>query len=146
MQGKCFALSNASQSSSTTIKMFIHSTHTRISMLYTTSAAGPVSSLIGESSAIAQTAMHTKKAPKHVPCANVKSSQYIKKERPTHISHLWMEGIANQLSPNRQSYWFASCSFFLSRSVGGVNYLSNPSHLGLVDKQSSTQRVVTSNT
>ena len=54
-------------------------------MLRTTSAAGLVSSLIGES-ATAQTEMHTNEAPKHVPHANVKSSQRINdKERPTHI-------------------------------------------------------------
>ena len=46
-------------------------------MLYTSSATGQVSSLIGESSVIAQTAMHTNEAPKHVPRANVKSSQYV---------------------------------------------------------------------
>ena len=31
----------------------------------------------------------------------LKSSQYINKEWLTHISHLWMEGIANQLSLNQ---------------------------------------------
>ena len=47
-------------------------------MLHTPSAAGPVSSLIGESSVTTQTAMHTTEAPKHVPHAYVKSSQSIK--------------------------------------------------------------------
>ena len=73
----------------------------RIPMLHAPSATRPVSSLIGESSATVQTAIYTNEAPKHVPRANVKSSQYINKERPTHISHLGMEGIANQLSPNK---------------------------------------------
>ena len=41
-------------------------------MLHTPSADGPVSSLVGESSVTAQTAMHTNEAPKHVPHANVK--------------------------------------------------------------------------
>ena len=48
----------------------------KIPMLHTLSATGLVSSLNGESSATAQTVMHTNEAPKHVPRANVKSSQY----------------------------------------------------------------------
>ena len=63
-------------------------------MLHIPSAAGPVSSRIAESSATTQTEMHTNKAPKHVPRENVKNSQYINnKERSTHLSHLWLEGI-----------------------------------------------------
>ena len=54
-QGKLFAVSNPSQSSSTAVKTFTHSTHMRIAMLHTPSTAGLVSSLIGESSATAQT-------------------------------------------------------------------------------------------
>ena len=66
-QGKPFAVSNPSQTSSTTVKTFTNSTHMRIPMLHTHSAAGMVSLLVDESSVTAQTEMHTNKAPKHVP-------------------------------------------------------------------------------
>ena len=47
-------------------------------MLYTPSATGMVSSLIGESSEIAEIAMHTSEAAKHVPRANVKKQSIYK--------------------------------------------------------------------
>ena len=55
----------------------------RIPMLHTPSVEGPVSSLVDESSATAQTEMHSNEAPKHTPCANVKSSQYINEKSNT---------------------------------------------------------------
>ena len=59
-----------------------------IPMLHTPSATGQVSSLIGESSVTAQRAMHTNEAPKHVPGANIKNSQYINKD-PTHFTPVY---------------------------------------------------------
>ena len=48
-QGKSFAVSNPSQSSSTAKTTFTSHTRMRIPMLHTPSAAGPVLSLAGES-------------------------------------------------------------------------------------------------
>ena len=99
-QGKPFAASNPSQSSSTAVKTFINHTYMRIPMLHISSAAGPVSLLVRESSVTVQTETCTTEAPKHIPRVNVKSSQYIneKKKTTTHQHLSPANGGNNQLA------------------------------------------------
>ena len=74
-----------------------------IPMPHTPSAVGLVSSLGGESSATAQTEMHTSEAPKHVPHVNIKICKLL--YAAFSARRAWEESI----------------------------YLYNPRHLGLID-------------
>ena len=81
----------------------------RIPMLHTSSAAGPVSSLIGESSSTAQTEMHTNEVPKHVPRAIV--TYVLLANVFTAVEELW-EGFETEKGLPWEASWVALCSFF----------------------------------